>query len=152
MASPSSREAALERRKALTSGGKKSAGRYSSGPNRVRSAEDARPTRTNMPVPISPVSSAPVYSEPTPSRSSRPSRMAEISLAAPVNGMVSRSSARPIANPSRELVLARREALSRRGKRADTSRDRTRNEEKKASATVVAAAPAKEHKCKCQES
>ena len=46
MASTSSREAALERRKALTNGGKKSAGRYGSTPGRVRTAEDARPTRT----------------------------------------------------------------------------------------------------------
>jgi len=152
MASPSSREAALERRKALTSGGKKSAGRYSSGPNRVRSAEDARPTRTNTPVPSSPVSSGPVHSEPTPSRSRRPSQASATSLASPPSGTASRSSARPIANPSRELVLARREALSRRGKRADTSRDRTRNEQKKAAAAAAAVAPAKEPKCKCQES
>jgi len=42
MASTSSREAALERRKALTNGGKKSAGRFASAPGRIRTAADAR--------------------------------------------------------------------------------------------------------------
>ena len=50
MATQSSREAALERRKALADGGKKAAGRYSNNSGRVRSASDARPTRTNTPV------------------------------------------------------------------------------------------------------
>jgi hypothetical protein len=158
MASPSSREAALERRKALTSGGKKSAGRYTSGPNRVRTAEDARPTRTNSPLAApAAVSSPPASSAATPSRSARASR--PVANSAPsrpaASPSASRSTPRPIANPSRELVLARREALSRRGKRADTSRDRTRNEEKKAtaaaSAATASAAPAKEHNCNCQE-
>ena len=160
MASPSSREAALERRKALTSGGKKSAGRYSSGPNRVRGAADARPTRTNATLSSEVASSPPVSREPAPissRRASRPGVSFDSSRQSPAPSSESRrSSARPIANPSRELVLARREALSRRGKRADTSRDRTRNEEQKASvkasAAAAAAAPAKEHKCKCQES
>ncbi len=158
MASPSSREAALERRKALTSGGKKSAGRYTSGPNRVRTAEDARPTRTNTPVAApAAVSSPAASSAATPSRSARASRA--VGSSAPsrpaASPSPSRSTPRPISNPSRELVLARREALSRRGKHADTSRDRTRNEEKKATAAAAAAsasaAPAKEHKCNCQD-
>lgn len=117
MASTSSRAAALERRRALTNGGKKAASRFSSGTIRVRSIEDARPTRTAAaaakPAP------APVTSAPAPS----PSR----SLSAPT-GQAHRSQARPIANPSRDLVLSRREALSKRGKRADTSRDRTRTD------------------------
>ncbi|MCX5968067.1 MAG: carboxysome shell protein [Cyanobacteria bacterium] len=157
MASPSSREAALERRKALTSGGKKSAGRYSSGPNRVRGAADARPTRTNVSLPSEAASSPPVSREPappSPRRASRPGVSFDSSRqsAAP-SSEARRSTARPIANPSRELVLARREALSRRGKRADTSRDRTRNDQQKATSVAAAAAatPAKEHKCKCQE-
>ena len=155
MASPSSREAALERRKALTSGGKKSAGRFSSGPNRVRGAADARPTRTNVSLPSEVASSPPVSRQPAPLSSRRASRPAvsfdsSRQSAAP-SSEARRTSARPIANPSRELVLARREALSRRGKRADTSRDRTRNDAKKATAAAAAAAPAREHKCKCQE-
>ena len=47
-----------------------------------------------------------------------------------------------LANPSRELVLARREALSKRGKRADTSKDRTRTAPVSAKPTVVSAEPA----------
>jgi hypothetical protein len=157
MASPSSREAALERRKALTSGGKKSAGRYSSGPNRVRGAADARPTRTNASLSVEAASSPPVSREPAPTsarRASRPGAIGDSSrLSATPSSEARRSTPRPIANPSRELVLARREALSRRGKRADTSQDRTRNDEKKAIAVAAAAAPAavKEPKCKCQQ-
>ena len=121
MASTSSREAALERRRALTNGGKKASSRFSSGQSRVRTVDDARPTRTGA-APAAQTSSlataspAPVAAPSTTSRS----------LAVPASGGSHRS-ARPIANPSRDLVLARREALSKRGKRADTSKDRTRS-------------------------
>ena len=47
MARLSSRELALERRKALTTAGKKASVAVSAGANRVRSADDARKTRTN---------------------------------------------------------------------------------------------------------
>ena len=140
MASTSSREAALERRKALTNGGKKAAGRYTSAPNRTRSAADARPTRTVVP-PVAPAAAAPAVAAPV----ARPERQPLRAIPAPSSH---HSAARPVANPSRELVLARREALSRRGKRADSSKDRTRTEEVQAR-PKAAAAP--EHKCKCQE-
>lgn len=147
MASTSSREAALERRKALTNGGKKAAGRYSSAPTRTRTASDARPSRTVAPpLEVRPKSvvrpaAGPDLSTPSPSR---PSPRLDGS------GSASRSAARPIANPSRELVLARREALSRRGKRADSSKDRTRTEEVQSRPKAVAPASG-EHKCKCHE-
>jgi hypothetical protein len=48
-------------------------------------------------------------------------------------------------------VLARREALSKRGKRADSSRDRTRTDVARATPAPSAAAPAPEHNCKCKE-
>jgi hypothetical protein len=48
-------------------------------------------------------------------------------------------------------VLARREALSRRGKRADASKDRTRTDLAHAAPAPAAAAKDPEHKCKCQE-
>jgi len=120
MASTSSREAALERRKALTNGGKQSAGRFGSTPGRVRSAADARATRTLV-EPATAPAAATVLSVPAPSP--RPAAPAQARSAGP-----SRSAGRPVPNPSRDLVLSRREALSRRGKRADTSRDRTRTE------------------------
>jgi hypothetical protein len=146
MASTSSREAALERRKALTNGGKKATGRYTASPSRVRTAADARPTRTNTPAPAvsSPAAAA---STPAPRAAARPS--VELSSAPAV---ARRSAAKPVANPSRELVLARREALSRSGKRADRSKDRSRTEAaKEAKSATPAPAAAGEHKCKCQE-
>ncbi|MEI8251924.1 MAG: CsoS2 family carboxysome shell protein [Synechococcus sp. ELA057] len=118
MASTSSREAALERRKALTTAGKKAAGRYTSAPSRVRVAADARPSRTTSPEAAPTAAVAPAAAPSRPARS--------VSLSEPSAAPSRRSAARPVSNPSRELVLARREALSRRGKRADTSRDRTR--------------------------
>ena len=149
MASTSSREAALERRKALTNGGKKATGRYTSSPSRVRTASDARPTRTNTPAPAAePVSRpTPAPAASTPSR--RPSRPSVELRSAPAGGH--RSSAKPVANPSRELVLARREALSRSGKRADRSKDRSRTEAAKEAKAAAPVAAAPEHKCKCQE-
>jgi len=137
MASTSSREAALERRKALTTGGKKAAGRFTSAPSRVRSAADARPSRTAA-EPAA-VASAPAAVTPAPAPApSRPSR----SLSAPSTPR--RSGGARINNPSRELVLARREALSRSGKRANTSKDRTRTDlgVVRPTATEAAAAPA----------
>ena len=163
MASTSSREAALERRKALTNGGKKATGRFTSSPSRVRSAADARPTRTNTPAP-SPAeviaASAPSASDPSRRRAGQPERAARRSVelsSAPAGDH--RSAAKPVANPSRELVLARREALSRGGKRADRSKDRSRTDAAKA-ALVAGSAPsasdpsrkeAGSHPCKCQE-
>ena len=143
MASTSSRQAALERRKALTEGGKKSAGRYNSAPGRVRTAADALPARTVTP-PSAPPAAAPMSAVVTPTRS-RPSAAA---LGSP--SPERRSVARPLANPSRDLVLARREALSRRGKRADASKDRTRTDLAHA-APAPAATKDPEHKCKCQD-
>jgi hypothetical protein len=153
MASTSSREAALERRKALTDGGKKAVGRYTSGPSRVRSAADARPTRTDPVAVASPVAKPSEASPSTPVRPSRPSRSVELS-ARPAASAPVRSNARPISNPSRDLVLARREALSKRGKRADTSRDRTRTDLGQTATRGTGTAQSKsapEHKCKCQE-
>ena len=146
MASTSSREAALERRRALTNGGKKAASRFTSGPSRVRSVEDARPTRTAA----APQSSVSVVATASPVAAAAVSpRVAASnrSLAAPT-GASRTSQARPIANPSRDLVLARREALSKRGKRADTSSDRTRTDVAKTAPKIQAAAA--EAKCKCQ--
>jgi len=145
MASTSSRQAALERRKALTEGGKKSAGRYNSAPGRVRTAADALPARTVTPA-AAPTAAAPVSPVVTASRS-RPS-VAALGSPSPDRSSAAR---RPVPNPSRDLVLARREALSRRGKRADASKDRTRTDLAHATPAPAAVARDPEHKCKCQE-
>ncbi|MCP9829394.1 carboxysome shell protein [Synechococcus sp. L2F] len=135
MATQSSREAALARRLALSTAGKSAEKRYSSSPNRVRGAAEARPART---VEAAPPKPAAVVSAPE-----RRSPRFEQLGAAP-SGSSQRSIPSRIANPSRDLVLARREALSKKGKRADTSRDRTRKE---APSTSAAAKPAD---CKCK--
>ena len=144
MATQSSREAALERRKALSDGGKKAANRYSSNGGRVRSAADARPTRTNTPVVTAPAAST---------ASAAPAPKASRSLSAPSSSARSGAVAQRISNPSRDLVLARREALTRGGKRANTSKDRTRTDlgVKPAPVSGSAAAPAAEKPCKCKE-
>jgi hypothetical protein len=125
MASISSRDAALERRRALTTAGKKAAGRFSSSPSRVRSAADARASRTTAPaVNVREIRQAAGDGV---GRSRRGIASTPAPAAAPTAGRPPESRVRrPIPNPSRDLVLARREALSRCGKRASTSRDRTR--------------------------
>ena len=112
MATQSSREAALERRKALADGGKKAAGRYNNNPGRVRSASDARPTRTNTPV----ATAADVLEVAASAPAPRAARSLSAPSAAPRSGNVRR-----VSNPSRDLVLARRDALAKRGKSASTS-------------------------------
>ncbi len=128
MARTTSREAALERRKALTNGGKKASTQFMSSPGRVRTAADATRSRTAA---ASPAEASPPAAR-SPRTAAAPDRAASAhhaspSLSAPA-GSGRRSPAKPLANPSRRLVLERREALSRRGKRADTSSDRTRQE------------------------
>ena len=118
MARLSSRELALERRKALTTAGKKASVAVSAGANRVRSADDARKTRTNA----DPIAAAPSQAA-TPVASERP-RHQTLSSSSGSH----RSRVKPVSQPSRELVLARRDALSRRGKSADTTKDRNRAE------------------------
>ena len=139
MARLTSRELALERRKALTTSGKKASVAASAGANRVRSASDARATRTNansdqddVAVPSAPVAVAPRR---TVSLTASP---------API-----RSQVKPQRDPSRDLVRARREALSRRGKTADTSKDRNRSEVAKQAKSVVAPAPEATKTCGC---
>jgi len=147
MASTSSREAALERRRALTTGGKQASSRYTSGQSRVRTVDDARPTRTGA------ASADQVSAPATPAPMAAATRaVPSRNLSAPSSGR-SHGSARPIANPSRDLVLARREALSKRGKRADTSKDRTRTAtDSGVSASVPSSPTPSKHECDCKGS
>ncbi|MFM1798608.1 MAG: hypothetical protein RLZZ117_886 [Cyanobacteriota bacterium] len=147
MASTSSREAALERRKALTNGGKKAEGRFRSTPNRTRTAADARLLRTASDQAAA-TSAAPAQAPPPTTLSSHPraARFSATTTPAPSRPAASRPAARPVSNPSRDLVLARREALALRGKRASTSKDRTRTDLARETPPRTAAAP-----CKCQE-
>ena len=113
MARLSSRELALERRKALTTSGKKAA--VASGSGRVRIAADARSTRT-----LANASNA-VVEVSTPAVAVAPRRPQSLTASS-----APRSRVKPVRQPSRELVLARRDALSRRGKTADKTSDRNR--------------------------
>mgnify|MGYP003305453868 CR=1 FL=1 len=141
MARLSSRELALERRKALTTSGKKSSAAAGTGANRVRTVDDARPTRTNAAAVAEPATAPVVPAAVAPQRTTAftaaPSRRS--------------SQVKPHRDPSRESVLARRDALSRRGKTADTSRDRNRADvARQTKAAAPAAAPAETTKsCGC---
>ncbi|MFM7642317.1 MAG: CsoS2 family carboxysome shell protein [Cyanobium sp.] len=145
MASTSSREAALERRRALTNGGKKAEGRFSSAPIRTRTAADARQSRADQAPAAAPATPAPS----TPRVAAAvPQRTVRFSDSAPAP---SRKGARPVSNPSRDLVLARREALSLRGKRASTAKDRTRTDVVRSQPQQASPAPQAKAPCKCQE-
>ena len=146
MARLSSRELALERRKALTTAGKKASVAVSAGANRVRSADDARKTRTNA----DPIEAAPSYAA-TPVAVERPRHQSLTSSSA-----AHRSRVKPVSQPSRELVMVRREALSRRGKSADTTKDRNRadvaRKTVKTSSTTVPAVSKKDCGCGSNDS
>ncbi len=114
MAKQSSRELALERRKAQSTGGKKTSIAGAASPTRVRTAADVAVTRTDKSF-VKPIKKVLNVS---PSVSSSPSMHTVNHPSVP--------STKRINNPSRELVLARREALSKKGKKADNSKDRTR--------------------------
>jgi hypothetical protein len=137
MASTSSREAALERRRALTTAGKKAVSRFSSSAGRIRSAADARPSRTESTASSTPAAVPAAGTRPAPERPRAPQ---PLSAMAPSSSSQSRSSIRRISSPSRDLALARREAMSRSGKRANTSRDRIRADVVRTDAPAAAAA------------
>jgi len=134
MATQTSRELVLERRKALSQGGK-NASLKGSTPNRVRSSNDARSTRTDAAVV-------------TPSKSFSSINNSNSTIN---TKSVSRSIKTSVSKPSRELVIARREALSRRGKSADNSLDRTRVDlEKSKSSNLSSVSSLKSDHC-CPE-
>ncbi len=114
MAKQSSRELALERRKAQSTGGKSPSKANAASPDRIRTAADVAVTRTDKSFIRSTkkgLNVAPSIGSSTSTQSVSHSSVPRI---------------KRINNPSRELVLARREALSQKGKSADTSKDRTR--------------------------
>ena len=119
MAKQTSRQLVLERRQALSQGGKNASVKGSTA-NRVRSSGDARATRTNSGF-VKPNKSIANSNN----SSSQPST-SSFQLSTTGSSSSSRSYRSSVAQPSRQLVIARREALSRRGKSADNSKDITR--------------------------
>ena len=136
MARLSSRELALERRKALTTSGKKAS--VASGSGRVRIAADARSTRTNA------NASDAVVEASTPAVAVAPRRQQTLTPSS-----APRSRVKAVSHPSRELVLARREALSRRGKTADKTSDRNRADVARQTLVVASAASTESPKKDC---
>jgi len=140
MAKQTSRELVLERRKALSQGGKNASINRST-PNRVRSSVDARSTRTDQTF----VKPQKTLSRETFTSSGADNNSTRISAHRKI---------KPVGQTSRQLVLARREALSQRGKTADTSKDRTRVETQKATSNSDSHSPTpkSEHCCtECEE-
>ncbi len=145
MAKQTSRELVLERRKALSQGGKKAVVANGSKENRVRTAEDSRfaRTETELVKPRKTRSKMATTSTPT----------IQLDSGISSSNQASSRNIRRVSQPSRELVLARREALSRRGKTADTSKDRTRGDlsNKSVQATLATSTPTKYCCDECKE-
>ena len=139
MARISSREAALARRKALSTDGKSAAQRYARTVDRVHrgspaartDAAAARPVVTARSTARTPVAAAPARATPA---------VAKIKRSIP-----------PAGGPSRALALQRRQALSSAGKRADTSKDRIRSTDRKPLTPATSASPADRKPCSCQQ-
>ncbi|AAP99598.1 MULTISPECIES: carboxysome assembly protein CsoS2 [Prochlorococcus] len=140
MAKQTSRELVLERRKALSQGGKNALAVNDSTNNRVRSAVDSRATRTGA-------STSQNGNEISTSTSS--SAYTKLNVAT-VSSVAGRHIQR-VSRPSRDLVLARREALSRKGKTADTSKDRTRADSSGTSSSSTVVTPSVVTKYCCDE-
>ena len=119
MAKQTSRQLVLDRRQALSQGGKNASIKGST-PNRVRSSGDARATRTESA--FVKTNKSLTNSNNSSSQSSASSFQSSTSG----NSNSSRSYKSSVAHSSRQLVIARREALSRRGKSADHTKDITR--------------------------
>ena len=119
MAKQTSRQLVLDRRQALSQGGKNASIKGST-PNRVRSSSDARATRTDA-----------AFVKPQKTLANSNNSSSQLSTSSYQSGASgsstgSRSYKSSVAHSSRQLVIARREALSRRGKSADHTKDITR--------------------------
>ena len=123
MAKQTSRELVLERRKALSQGGKNSLLKAST-PSRIRSSDDARATRTEASF-VKPRKTFANKNTPSSNHTSKNSTFTSSV----------RYSKASVSQPSRALVIERRQALSLRGKSADRSKDRTRVDVEKLKST-----------------
>jgi len=147
MAKQTSRQLVLERRQALSQGGKNASIKGSTA-NRVRSSGDARATRTNSGF------VKPNKSMTNSNNSSSQLSTSSFQLSTSGSSSSSRSYRSSVAQPSRQLVIARREALSRRGKSADNTKDITRVEleRKKVQSAPSSQAKKSEHCCpECEQ-
>lgn len=146
MVTTASRQSALERRKALSTAGKAAASRYAK--TRQRNISDAQGPKRGR-AGAKTVAKAP---RPRPTAVSRP---AAVAPPAPLSAQ--NLNTHKISNPTRDLALARRRALSKQGKRNDFSKDRIRTEVRRPSRNPPAPATADRQDtspsrtCSCQK-
>ena len=145
MVTTASRQSALERRKALSTAGKAAASRYAK--TRQRNISDARSPKRGR-------AGAKTVAPPRP----RPTVVPQPAVVAPPDPLTARRlNTHKISNPTRDLALARRRALSRQGKRNDSSNDRIRTEVRRPSRTTPQPATPDQqgaspsHTCDCQK-
>ena len=143
MVTTASRQSALERRKALSTAGKAAASRYAK--TRQRNISDDRSPKRGRARTVVAATTRPrptVISQPAAVAPSVPSRAQNLNT-------------RKISNPTRDLALARRRALSRQGKRNDPSQDRIRTAVRRPSRTTPQPAATDRqdasHTCDCQK-
>ena len=145
MVTTASRQSALERRKALSTAGKAAASRYAK--TRQRNISDAQSSKRGR-AGARPVIKT-VATTPHP-RPTVPSQAAAVAPSAARN-----QNSRKISNPTRDLALARRRALSKQGKRNDTGKDRIRTEVRRTSRATPPPATTHHqdpgHTCGCQK-
>ena len=147
MVTTASRQSALERRKALSTAGKAAASRYAK--TRQRNLSDARSPKRGR---AGAQSGGKTVAAPRP----RPTVVSRPAAVAPPAPPTARNlNTHKISNPTRDLALARRRALSKQGKRNDFSKDRIRTEVRRPSRTTPPPATADRqdasHTCDCQK-
>jgi len=144
MITTASRQSALERRKALATAGKAAASRYAK--TRQRNISDEQSPRRGHVV----TRTVSVTPRPRPTVVSSPAAVAQPAPAGTPN-----LNTRKISNPTRDLALARRQALSRQGKRNDPGNNRIRTEVRRPSRTTPQpAVPDRQdtsHTCDCRK-
>ncbi|MYK85574.1 MAG: carboxysome shell protein, partial [Synechococcus sp. SB0669_bin_7] len=143
MVTTASRQSALERRKALSTAGKAAASRYAK--TRQRNISDDRSPKRGRARTVVAATTRP-----------RPAVISQPAAVAPsVPPRAQNLNTRKISNPTRDLALARRRALSRQGKRNDPSQDRIRTAVRRPSRTTPQPAATDRqdasHTCDCQK-
>ena len=139
------RQRSLERRKALSTGGKSAASRYTTTRQRNRSDGTSHGAKVGPAGggtrPVAAGAARPQQApRPTPLRPDISMGRAAVTLDVAKH---------KVANPGRELVLARRRALTTAGKRADTSKDRIRREAR--GPAMDATQATREPRCDCKQ-
>ena len=126
MVTTASRQSALERRKALSTAGKAAASRYAK--TQQRNLSDGQVSKRGR----AGTKTVVVTSRPRPAAIPQPVAVAPSAPATTTQNL----NIRKVSNPTRDLALSRRRALSSKGKRNDPSKDRIRTEVRRPSRTT----------------